>query len=141
MVSEKNIFSVFPIISTGANPWGVARLDTHGLDWQDLCRGSLNIATYTKYMWASWFQRRRFFEVFPIISLCELYIGMAATLIYGPVTICTNFQSPFNTRLHMKFEEIWPRGFRGEVVQRCERMDRQTDEQMDGWLAIPTIQV
>ena len=32
----------------------------------------------------------------------------------------------------MKFEEIWLRGFRGEVVQRCERMDRdgQTD---DGW--------
>ena len=39
------------------------------------------------------------------------------------VTIFTNFQSPFNTRLHMKFEEIWPRGFRGEVVQRCERTD------------------
>ena len=28
-----------------------------------------------------------------------------------PVIICTNFQSPFNTRLHMKFEEIRPRGF------------------------------
>ena len=23
------------------------------------------------------------------------------------MTICTYFQSPFNTRLHMKFEEIW----------------------------------
>ena len=35
-------------------------------------------------------------------------------------TICTYFQSTFNIRLHIKFEEIWPRGFRGEVVQRCE---------------------
>ena len=41
------------------------------------------------------------------------------------MTIFSNFQSPFNTRLHIKFEEIWPRGFRGEVVQRCEQTDRQ----------------
>ena len=27
----------------------------------------------------------------------------------------------------MKFEENWPRGYRGEVVHRCERMDGQTD--------------
>ena len=45
------------------------------------------------------------------------------------VTIFTNFQSPFNTRLHMKFEEIRPRGFRGEVIERCE----QTDGRTDGW--------
>ena len=45
------------------------------------------------------------------------------------MTICTYFQSPFNTRLHMKFEEIWPRGFRGEVVQRCGRKDRRTDRE------------
>ena len=57
---------------------------TQGLDWQDLCRGLLNIATYKTYkLWASWFQRR-FFKVFPIISLWELYIGMAAILINGP---------------------------------------------------------
>ena len=30
----------------------------------------------------------------------------------------------------MKFEEIWPRVFREEVVQRCEWADGQTD---DGW--------
>ena len=28
----------------------------------------------------------------------------------------------------MKFEEIWPRGFRGEVVQRCERTDGWMDD-------------
>ena len=43
------------------------------------------------------------------------------------VTIFTNIPSPFNTRLHIKFEEIWPRGFRGEVVQMCGRTDRWTD--------------
>ena len=47
------------------------------------------------------------------------------------MTICTNFQSPFNTRLHMKFEEIWPRGSRGEVVQSCEWTDRWMDRLMD----------
>ena len=44
------------------------------------------------------------------------------------VTIFTNFQSLFNTRLHIKFEEIWPRGFRGEVVQRLEWTDGQTND-------------
>ena len=42
------------------------------------------------------------------------------------VTIFINIQSPFNTRLHIKFEEIWPGGFRGEVVQRL-------DGRTDGW--------
>ena len=28
----------------------------------------------------------------------------------------------------MKFEEIWPRGFRGEVVHRCEWTDGQMTE-------------
>ena len=41
-------------------------------------------------------------------------------------TISTYFQSSFNIRLHTKFEEIWPRGFRGKVVQRCEQTDGQT---------------
>ena len=53
-------------------PWGVANLDPWGLDWKDLCRGPLNITTYKIYkLCASWFQRRRFFLVFPIISLLE----------------------------------------------------------------------
>ena len=54
--------------------------------------------------------------------------GQGGHLNLWTMTTCTNFQSPFNTRLHMKFEEIWPRGFREEVVQMCEWMDRwQTD--------------
>ena len=37
-----------------------------GLDWQDLCRGALNNATYyICKLWASWFQRRSLnFKVF-----------------------------------------------------------------------------
>ena len=39
-----------------------------GLNWQDLCRGPLHIATYYIYkLEASWFQRRRFF--FPYESM------------------------------------------------------------------------
>ena len=44
--------------------------------------------------------------------------------IYGhdlrTTTICTYFQSPINTRLHMKFEDLARKGGRvREVVQRC----------------------
>ena len=52
----------------------------------------------------------------------------------GTMTIFTHFQSPFNTRLHMKFEGIWPKGFRGEVLQRCERTDRRMDDLTRGML-------
>ena len=61
---------------------------------------------------------KKIFKVFPIISLWELHMGMAAILISND-----HFQSPFNTRLHKKFEER-PRCFRGEVIQRCEWTDR-----------------
>ena len=47
------------------------------------------------------------------------------------MTTRTYFQSPFNTRLHMKFEEIWPRDFRGEVVQWCERTKGRTDRRKE----------
>ena len=40
------------------------------------------------------------------------------------VTIFTNFQSPFNTMLHIKFEELWPRGFSRSKVWT----DGQTDD-------------
>ena len=46
------------------------------------------------------------------------------------------FQSSFNRRLHMRFEENWPRGFRGEVVQTCGRTDgRRTasDHNSSSW--------
>ena len=50
----------------GANdPGGHGQFGHQGLDWQDLCREPLNIATYYIYkLWASWFQRRRFFYLF-----------------------------------------------------------------------------
>ena len=47
------------------------------------------------------------------------------------MTICIYFQPPFNTRLHIKFEEIWTRGFRGEFVQMYGRTDGQIDRRAD----------
>ena len=43
-------------------------------------------------------------------SVGDIY-GHGGHLDLPTVTICINFQSLFNTRLHMMFEEIWPRGF------------------------------
>ena len=51
-----------------------------------------------------------------IFSSFSHYKSMGAIYGHGghldlwTVTIYTNFQFPFNTKLHMKFEEIWPRG-------------------------------
>ena len=42
---------------------------------------------------------------------------------YWIMTICTNFQSPFNRRVHIQFKENWPRGFRS----------RSKVWKMDGW--------
>ena len=59
------------------------------------------------------------------------------------MTICTYFQSHFNTKLHMNFEEVWPRGFREEIVQMCECMDKRMDGHSHGcdmkWLVISII--
>ena len=42
-------------------------------------------------------------------------------------TICTHLQSAFNRRFKMKSEDIWPRGFREEVVQRSKRTEELTN--------------
>ena len=47
------------------------------------------------------------------------YMCAWGQLYYRTETTWTNFQSPFNRKLHMKFEENLPGGFRGEVVERC----------------------
>ena len=54
------------------DPLGRDQFGPQGLDWQDLCRGPLNVTTYKIYkLWVSWFQSRRFFNFFPIKSLWE----------------------------------------------------------------------
>ena len=114
------------------DPLGRGQFGPQGLDWQDLCRRPLNIATYKIYkLWASWFRRRRFLNFSHYKSMGAIY-GHGGHLDLRTTTTCTYFQSPFNTRLHIKFEEIWSRGFRREVVQRCGRTDGQTDERTDG---------
>ena len=82
--------------------------------------------------------QRFFFHFFPIISLWELKMGMAAILIYGPcpiIYIYIYIKSPSNTRLLMKLEKIRTRGFRKDV-QRCEQMDGQrmgSDHNSSSW--------
>ena len=64
MVSEKKIFFSFShYMSIGVHdPMGRGQFAPQGLDWQDLCKEPLNIASYKIYkLRASWFQRRRFF--------------------------------------------------------------------------------
>ena len=61
------------------------------------------------------------------LSVFTIY-GHGGHLTLWTMTICSNYQSQFDRRLYMKFEENWPRGFRGEVVQRYVWT---TDKQMD----------
>ena len=56
-----------------------------------------------------WFWRRRFLKVFTIY-------GHGSHLDQWTVTISAIFLSPAPRRLHMKFEQYWPRCFRGEVI-------------------------
>ena len=53
--------------------------------------------------------------------------GHGGHLDFRTIIICTYFQSAFNTKLHMKFEDFGP-GVSEEVVQRCERTDGWTDD-------------
>ena len=55
------------------------------------------------------FWRRRFLKVLNIY-------GHGDHLGQWTATILANFQVPVPRRLHIKFEQHWPRGFRGEVV-------------------------
>ena len=55
------------------------------------------------------FWRRRFLKVFTIY-------GRGGHLGQRTATILAIFRSPTLRRLHMKFEQNWPRGSRGEVV-------------------------
>ena len=54
------------------------------------------------------------------------------------VTIFTNFQYPFNTRLHMKFEQICPgvsekKSFKDVNGQTGRQTNGQTGRQTNGW--------
>ena len=70
----------------------------------------------------------KIFKIFPHYkSMGAIYGHTGGHIDLRTMAICTYFQPPFNTRLHMTFEEIWPRGFRGEIVRRCEQTDGQTD--------------
>ena len=81
--------------STGANnPWGINSLDPRGLIGR-VYVGDHWTLLLTKYISCgpNGFIRR-FFMFFPIISLWELYMGMAAILIYGPWPFLQIFNPP-----------------------------------------------
>ena len=58
-------------------PPGRGQFEPQGHGWQDLWRGLLNIDIHKIFkLWVLWFQRRRFFYVFPIITLWELSVAV-----------------------------------------------------------------
>ena len=76
----------------------------------DLCKDS---APRNPLFW-----RRRFLKVFTIY-------GHGGHLGKRTMTILAIFHSPAPRRLHMKFEQHWPRGFRGEVVRNSQHFPIQ----------------
>ena len=53
-------------------PPGAWPIEPQGHGWQDLWRGLLNIDTHKIFkLWASWFQRRRFFYIFSYYKSME----------------------------------------------------------------------
>ena len=75
----------------------------------DSCKGS---APRHSRFW------RRFLKVFTIY-------GRGGHLGQRTATILATFGSPTLRRLHMKFEQNWPRGSRGEVVCNSEHFPIQ----------------
>ena len=62
-----------------------------------------------------WFWRRRFLKVFTIY-------GHGSHLGQLIMTILAIFRSLVPRRLHMKFEQHWPRGFRGGVIWNYQHL-------------------
>ena len=63
MILEKKIFEGSLAIQFYINIWtlGCGQFGRQEVDWQDLSRGPLYIATYSTYkLWTSWLQRRFF---------------------------------------------------------------------------------
>ena len=118
------------------SPWGVVSLDTRGLTGRIYVGDHLTLL-HAKYICHGPHGFGEDFLSFSHYKSMRATYGHGSYLDLRTKAVCTYFQSPFNTRLHIKFEEIWPRGFRAEVVQRCERTDGWTD----GWMDIPTIRV
>ena len=56
-------------------------------------------------------EKKIFLKCFPHFKSVGAIYGHGGHLDLRTVIIFTNFYSLFNTRLHRKFEVIWPRGF------------------------------
>ena len=107
LVSEKKIFFSYYKSKGYHEPLGRGQFGPQGLDWQDLCRRSLNIASYKVYKpWASLILEKKIFLSFSHYKSKGAISRHGGHLDLRTITIFTNFQSPFNTRIHIKFEEI-----------------------------------
>ena len=53
-----------------------------------------------------------------VLKVFTIY-GRGSDLDQQTATILAIFRSPILRRLHMKFEQNWLSGFRGEVVWKC----------------------
>ena len=113
MDSEKKIFLSF----SHYNLWelmtpGRGQFGHQELDWQNLCRGPLNIATYSIYkLWASWFQRRRVFSITSLLGANDPQ-GVASLDPMG--LIGRTYVVDQYTLLHTKYISSGPHGFREE---------------------------
>ena len=83
---------------------------------------------YTKIQPQSFLGSVEDLSVFTIYGHCG-HLTFWTVNIFICIHICTNYQSPFDKRLDLKFEENFPKGLREEVVQRCGWM---MERQMDG---------
>ena len=84
------------------NPQGHGQFVPQGLDRQDLCRGPLNIATYKIYISRGPHGlREEDFLSFSHFKCMGAISRHGSHLDLRTVTIFTNIQCPFNTRLHI----------------------------------------
>ena len=107
---------------------GVANLDPRGMTGRIYVGDHLTLL-HTRYLNSGPYGFREDIWSFSHYKSMGAIYGHGGHLDLRIVTIYTNFQSSFNTKLHMKFEEIWPRAFRGgrSKVWTDEQTDRQTN--------------
>ena len=120
-VLEKKIFKgIFPYKCTGKQTWPCRKKVKHQRT-TILLAILVDLPSPTIIPRHSRFWRRRFLKVFTMY-------GHGGHLGQRTATICAIFCSPTLRRLHMKFEQNWLNGFRGEVIWKVNRRThRQTD--------------
>ena len=121
IVSEKKVFICFSKCKyKGAiDPPGWGNFSPQGHSWQDLCKASnYNAAYQIKKLWLLWFQRRRFFHVFSIVSLWQIMMPQGGACIDPRATVSKIYKEDDYTLLHTIYKSSAPCGF-GEEDFLC----------------------